>query len=121
MFIIFLFISIVFVFFNFRQPNLSSYDRQISVLSCIKYNNTCEQQDLISIRKMCFIFLKGSNIFPKETSSSDIVNVCNRQFQNMLPHIRNIYVNYYDEKTVNILENKFNIMKFIDEKYPELR
>ena len=81
MFIIFLFLFFIYILFNFRTPNLSSYDRQISVLSCIKYHNTCEHQDLVSIRKMCFIFLKGANIFPKETTSSDIVDVCNKQFQ----------------------------------------
>jgi superfamily II RNA helicase len=103
---------------------------------------------------MCFIFLKGANIFPKETTSSDIVDVCNKQFQtteknwnecvnsslfsgeqsskenteknwnecvnsslfsgeqsskeNTLPlYIRDIYINYYGENAVNILENKF--------------
>ncbi len=75
---------------------------------------------MASIRKMCFIFLKGNNIFPKEATSSDIVHICNMDVQNIYPHIRDIYINYYGENAINILENKFNIIKFIDEKYPEL-
>ena len=109
-----------FLFFNFRQPCVSSYDRQISVLTCIKYNNHCTNQDLTTIQNMCFILLKDSNIFPKEANFNDIVNACYNKDYKMYPHIYEMHSKYYGINTINLLENKYNLVKFINEKYPEL-
>ena len=100
---------------------VSPIDRDVNIMKCIKFTNSCSKYDAMEIREICLLISKRINYFPQQASSNDIINICSFMFEKegknffkLYGDSINTYNNLYGNNIIEIMTDKNKFSKLIN-------